>query len=143
MARISGSADEIDSELTRGMTRSGKNNLETAPSHGYQINRLPSCAQSQNRTTVRLRFRRFSVVLLRRPCLALHRCALPVHLPPPPGNISACQLDDLGVANHKVASKRSNTPFRSIPAPREGAPAESRIHRLSRGRSGILLIKQF
>jgi hypothetical protein len=37
--------------------------------------------------------------------LALHRRALPVHLPPPPGNISACQHDDLGVANYKVTSK--------------------------------------
>jgi len=37
--------------------------------------------------------------------LGLAPARSPVHLPPPPGNITACQHDDLGVANYKVTSK--------------------------------------
>jgi hypothetical protein len=35
----------------------------------------------------------------------LHRRPLPVHLPPPSGNINACQHDGPGVANVKVTIK--------------------------------------
>ena len=51
-----------------------------------------------------------SVVIPRRPCLALHRRVLSVHLPPAPGSISACQHDDLGVAHSNVTSNRRITP---------------------------------
>jgi hypothetical protein len=51
----------------------------------------------------------------RRPCLALHRRALPVQLPPTTGIVSDCLRDDLGVAKAYVTVKRI-TPFRSIPA---------------------------
>jgi hypothetical protein len=37
--------------------------------------------------------------------LGLAPARSPVHLPPPPGNIAACEHDDLGVANYKVISQ--------------------------------------
>jgi hypothetical protein len=71
-----------------------------------------------------------SAVLPRRPCLALHRRALPVHLPPTTGKASAVGMMTWVIANGNVTSKRRITPVRSIPAPR-GAPAESRNYRVS------------
>jgi hypothetical protein len=94
----------VQPSKVRGLSNGGYFVCPNHCSHGYQINRLPPCAQSQNRTILTVRFRRqcrlATTVLLG---LALARSARA--LPPPPGNISACQHDDLGVANHKVTSK--------------------------------------
>jgi hypothetical protein len=50
-----------------------------------------------------IKYSHLSAVLPRRPCVALHRLALPVHPPPTNGKIiSACRRDDLGVANDNV-----------------------------------------
>jgi hypothetical protein len=52
--------------------------------HGYQRNPLPLLMPVKNRPTLDVGFRRRSR-LATRLCLALHRCALPVHCRQPPG----------------------------------------------------------
>jgi hypothetical protein len=77
--------------------RDGRNNFQICVT---KINSLPSCAWCKIRTIVKVRFirqRRLALMAL----LGLALARSPVHLPPPPENITACQLDDLGVANYK------------------------------------------
>jgi hypothetical protein len=52
---------------------------------------------------------------------------------------------DLGVANGKVTNEVMvyACPVPSVGAAREGAPAASGIHGVSRVRSGVLLIEKF
>src|SRR6202041_2784684 len=63
--------------------------------------------------------------LLRRPCLALHPCALPVHPPPTTAKASALASLMSGVASRNVTPKRQITPVGNIPPvpPTRGAPA--------------------
>ena len=65
---------------------------------GYQKNILPLSTRPKNRTNVGVSIH-VSAVLPRRPCMALHRRALPVHLPPTTRIASSPRRDDLGVAN--------------------------------------------
>jgi hypothetical protein len=52
--------------------------------------------------------------------------------------ISACQHDDLVLANRNGKLKATDTSVRGIPAPRKGAPAESRNYRVSSFAMGTL-----
>jgi hypothetical protein len=76
-----------------------------------------------------------SVVLPRRPCLALHRRALPVHLPPTIGKASAL----VGLMTRCSQTKcDSDGSCLSAAFPRPGrAPAESRNHRVSTFAIGV------
>ena len=85
---------------------------------------LPFSKLPKNRTTMEVRIHA-SAPSSRRPCLALHRSALPVHCRQPLECISACRRDELRVAVN-VTSKRRFTSLRSIPEPREGACGEQK-----------------
>ena len=92
--------------------------------HGYPNNFFLLWTRRKNRTTVEVRIHK-SAPSSRRPCLALHRSAPPVQLPPNHRkSMSACRCHESVIANSNVTSKPRITPVRSIPAPREGACGE-------------------
>jgi hypothetical protein len=81
--------------------------------HGYQNNFLPSLPldTAQKPYYSGSKYPHVSTVLPRRPCLALHRRALPVQTAANHReSISACRRDDLGVANDHVTPSSNNKP---------------------------------
>jgi hypothetical protein len=74
--------------------------------HGHQNYFFSLWTAPKSHTTVEVRTPT-SAPSSRLPCLALHRCAPPVHPSSTPG-ISACRRDDLGVANSNVTPEVTN-----------------------------------
>jgi hypothetical protein len=105
--------------------------------HGYQNNFFLLWTRPKNRTTVEVRIHT-SAPSSRRPCLALHRSAPPVQLPPNHRkSISACRCDESVIANSNVTSKRRIKPVRSISCAPRG-----RLRRAGCAQC-VLLIEQF
>jgi hypothetical protein len=71
---------------------------------GYEINPLPLLCSVQNPYYCGGKIHT-SAPSCQDGLLGLAPARSPVHLPPPPGNIAACEHDDLGVANYKVISQ--------------------------------------